>query len=114
MDIKATGSNASNIAYRRGLSAYVKVVNNLRTEDVIFNNKILLSEEAEFPKINLDSLPQYDLKILVQLVIKLFDTFALGVIKEDFGLLRSIGLDPEKDMNNCKNLKNILLKCQHS
>ena len=61
-----------------------------------------------------DRLQDFDMRYLVQISIKLFDEFILGVIKEDKEKLKSVGIDISKDMGDIKVLKTALLQCKHN
>ena len=55
----------------------------------------------------MDRLKDYDLRYMVQIAIKLFDNFVTAVMKEDAAGLKSVGLDPDKDMGDAKALKQL-------
>jgi len=109
---KSNGSNISNILYARGLSIFVKC-SDVHGKKIIFDKKILLIENNELPKAMFDRLKDYDLRYLVQITIKLFDLFSDAVMSESADKARAVGLDPATDMNDIKNLKQILLSCRY-
>jgi hypothetical protein len=100
-----------NVLYARGLSVLVKVTNVISGK-VIFDKKILLVENNELPRAMMDRLKDYDLRYMVQIAIKMFDNFVSAVMKEDAAGLKSVGLDPDKDMGEVKELKQLWLKCR--
>lgn len=109
---KPNGSSATNVLYSRGMSIYVKVVDN-NFGNIVFNKKIYLIESHELPKHNFSLIQQYDEKYLTQIAIKLFDLFGQGVISEDRALLAQIGLKKEEDLVQVSALRKLLLKCQY-
>lgn len=109
---QTNGGNVGNVLYARGMSVLVKVTNNNDSGKVVFDKKILLIENNELPRAMMDRLKDYDLRYMVQIAIKLFDSFVTAVINEDAAGLKSVGLDPAKDMADAKALKQLLLKCR--
>lgn len=108
---QSNGGNVGNVLYARGLSVLVKVTN-FRSNKVVFDKKILLIENNELPRAMMDRLKDYDLRYMVQIAIKLFDNFVASVMKEDAAGLKSVGLDPDKDMGEVKAFKQLLLECR--
>jgi hypothetical protein len=108
---QSNGGNVGNVLYARGLSFLVKVTNVISGK-VIFDKKILLVENNELPRAMMDRLKDYDLRYMVQIAIKMFDNFVSAVMKEDAAGLKSVGLDPDKDMGEVKELKQLWLKCR--
>jgi hypothetical protein len=108
---QSNGGNVGNVLYARGLSVLVKVTNVISGK-VVFDKKILLIENNELPRAMMDRLKDYDLRYLVQIAIKLFDNFVTAVVKEDATGLKSVGLDPDKDMGDAKALKQLWLECR--
>jgi len=108
---QSNGGNVGNVLYARGLSVLVKVTNVISGK-VVFDKKILLIENNELPRAMLDRLKDYDLRYMVQIAIKMFDNFVAAVMKEDAAGLKSVGLDPDKDMGEVKELKQLWLKCR--
>jgi hypothetical protein len=109
---KSNGGNAANVLYSRGLSVFVKLTDTI-SKKVIFDKKILLIESNELPKSMFDRLQDFDMRYMVQISIKLFDEFVAGVMSEDKDKLKSVGIDPAKDMADVKALKAALLQCRH-
>ena len=107
---QTNGGNVGNVLYARGLSVLVKVT--INSGKVVFDKKILLVENNELPRAMLDRLKDYDLRYMVQIAIKLFDNFVAAVMKEDTVGLKSLGLDPVKDLGEVKELKQLWIKCQ--
>lgn len=108
---QSNGGNVGNVLYARGLSVLVKVTNVISGK-VVFDKKILLIENNELPRAMMDRLKDYDLRYMVQIVIKMFDNFVTAVMKEDAAGLKSVGLDPDKDMGEVKELKQLWLNCR--
>lgn len=108
---QSNGGNVGNVLYARGMSVLVKVTNVISGK-VVFDKKILLIENNELPRAMMDRLKDYDLRYMVQIAIKLFDNFVTAVMKEDAAGLKSVGLDPDKDMGDVKALKQLWLKCR--
>lgn len=108
---QTNGDNGGNVLYARGLSVLLKVTNVI-TGKVVFDKKILLIVNNELGKSMLDRLKDFDLRYMVQITIKLFDDFVAAVMKEDAAGLKSVGLDPVKDMGEVKELKQLFLKCR--
>jgi len=108
---KSNGSSSVNVLYSRGMSVFIEVENN-STKEKVFNKKIFLIESHELPKHNFSLLGSFDEKYMIQIAIKLFDTFARGVITEDGELLKSVGLKNDGDIADVVALKSILLKCR--
>jgi hypothetical protein len=108
---QSNGGNVGNVLYARGLSVLVKVTNVISGK-VVFDKKILLIENNELPRAMMDRLKDYDLRYMVQIAIKMFDNFVAAVMKEDAAGLKSVGLDPDKDMGEVKQLKQLWLKCR--
>lgn len=109
---QSNGGNVANVLYARGLSVFVKVTN-LKRNQVIFDKKILLIQNNELPRAMFDRLKDYDLRYMVQIAIKLFDNFVQGVMKEDQVAMKSIGLDPVKDLPDVKTLRDALQVCKY-
>lgn len=110
---KPNGSTVTNVLYSRGMSVYVKVIDN-NFEEVVFDRKIYLIESHELPKHNFSLINQYDEKYLAQIAIKLFDLFGQAIISEDRSLLKRVGLKKDEDMAQVSALKRLLLKCRNS
>jgi hypothetical protein len=108
---QTNGDNGGNVLYARGLSVLVKVTNVISGK-VVFDKKILLIANNELGKSMLDRLKDFDLRYMVQVTIKLFDDFVAAIMKEDAAGLKSVGLDPVKDMGEVKELKQLFLKCR--
>ncbi len=108
---QSNGGNVGNVLYARGMSVLVKVTN-VNSGKVVFDKKILLIENNELPRAMMDRLKDYDLRYMVQIAIKLFDNFVTAVMKEDAVGLKSVGLDPDKDVGEVKALKQLWLKCR--
>jgi hypothetical protein len=108
---QSNGGSVGNVLYARGMSVLVKVTNVI-TSKVVFDKKILLVENNELPRAMMDRLKDYDLRYMVQISIKLFDNFVTAVMKEDAVGLKSVGLDPDKDIADVKALKQLLIKCR--
>ena len=109
---KPNGSSSTNVLYSRGMSAYIRVINN-NFGEVVFDKKIYLIESHELPKHNFSLIEQYDEKYLTQIAIKLFDLFGQGVMSEDRSILKKIGLKKNEDMVQVSLLKQLLLKCRY-
>lgn len=109
---RSNGSNIGNVLYARGISIFIKV-NDIYKKQTVFNKKILLLENNELPKAMLDRLQDYDLRYLTQITIKLFDSFAEGVVKKDPEKLKSIGLKPAEDMAEVAALDVLLSTCRY-
>jgi len=108
---KPNGSSATNVLYSRGMSVYVKVINN-NFGETVFNKKIFLIESHELPKHNFSLISQYDRKYLMQIAIKLFDIFGSGVINEDWNALAKIGLKND-DRPQVTALRRLLQSCKY-
>jgi len=108
---KPNGSSTTNVLYSRGMSIYVKVIDN-NFGEIVFNKKIYLIESHELPKHNFSLIQQYDEKYLTQIVIKLFDLFGEGVMSEDRSILKKIGIK-EEDMVQVSALRKLLLQCKY-
>lgn len=109
---QSNGGNIANVLYARGMSVFVTVTDTLRNQ-VVFNKKIMLIENNELPKSMFARLQDYDLRYMVQIAIKLFDTFVIGVMKDDPAALKTVGLDPAKDAAEVAALKELWLKCRY-
>lgn len=109
---RSNGSNIGNVLYARGISIFIKV-DDIYKKQTVFNKKVLLLENNELPKAMLDRLQDYDLRYLTQITIKLFDSFAEGVVKKDSDKLKAIGLNPSDDMAEVNALDILLSTCRY-
>jgi hypothetical protein len=109
---ESNGGNQGNVLYARGISVFVKVTSINDSKKVVFDKKILLIENSELPRLMMDNLKDYDLRYFVQIVIKLYDDFVSAVMNENSAGLKSVGLDPSKDIGEVKALKQLWQKCR--
>lgn len=109
---KSNGSNIANILYARGMSIFIKVTD-VYKKTVVFDKKLLMIENNELPKAMFDRLKDYDLRYMVQIAIKMFDTFSEAVITENQEKIKQVGLDPATDTKDLRALKEVFLACRY-
>jgi hypothetical protein len=109
---RSNGSNISNIMYARGISVFIKLTDVFKRA-LVFNRKILLIENNELPKAMFDRLKDYDLRYIIQIVIKMFDLFVDAVISESPEKFNILGVDPPLELREIRILKDLFLNCRY-
>lgn len=107
---KVSGENIANTRIARGMSAFVRVYGS--SDELLYEGRVSQISDLVLDRLTYSkNLAAFDLRYIVQMMIKMFDDFVGGVMTNDLGKLSSVGQKLEREAPKLAALKEILLKC---